>query len=194
MTKYCRWIAVTALLMGVVQPAASQSVSPLSERVSQFPDTSFQAWFGTMLEAEYWQGPDWRAFFGDVGPTEGCSAHKRLKSSIVERDLVQFRAAYVTAVATGMNSSTFEDIPDKFLVLQFNSRIDRFRANLRTFLHSRVLELGNGGREWIKQNGYLGRKLGFNAAGKSYWGEQPAMTTLVCLFPNDAGLLRGWKP
>lgn len=186
-------IALVALSSGLNSPAASQSVAPLSERVAHFPDSAFRAWFGTMLTFEYREGPDWEAFFGDVGPTKGCAAHNEIRSQIVQRDLPLFRAAYVAAVAEGMNPEVFAEVPDRFLTIQFNSRINRFQRDLRDFLRPRAAELGGALRNWSTSHGYLGRRFGYNRNGIPYWGKQPAMTTMVCLFPNDAGLLKGWK-
>jgi len=188
-----QWIALVALSGGLTSPAASQSVVPLSERVARFPDSAFQAWFGTMLASEYREGPDWEAFFGDVGPTKGCAAHKEIRARIVQRDLPLFRAAYVAAVAERMKPEVFAEVPDSFLTIQFNSRISPFQRDLRDFLRPRVAELGGALRNWSTSHGYLGRRLGYNGNGIPYWGKQPAMTSMVCSFPNDAGLLKGWK-
>lgn len=189
--RYC--IALVAFSIGLTSPAASQSVAPLSERVAHFPDSVFRAWFGTMLMSEYREGPDWEAFFGDVGPTKGCAAHNEIESKIVQRDLHLFRAAYVAAVAEGMNPDVFAEFPDSFLTIKFNSFINRFERDLRDFLRPRATELGSALQDWSTSHGYLGRRFGYNRNGIPYWGKQAAMTTMVCLFPNDAGLLKGWK-
>ena len=187
------WIVLAALGGGLASPAVSQSVAPLSERVAHLPDSSFQVWFGTMLVSEYIEGPDWTAFFGDVGPTEGCVAYEDVRAQIVRRDLPQFKAAYVAAVAEGMKPEVFSEVPDGSLTRRFDSRINRFQRDLRDFLRPRVAELGDTLQNWSTSHGYLGRRLGYNRSGVPYWGTQPAMTTLVCLFPDNAGLLRGWK-
>jgi hypothetical protein len=77
--------------------------------------------------------------------------------------------------------------------MQFSSRIGWFQRDLSEFLSPRVFEIGKASRQWVDSHGYRGRKLGYNDADTPYWRSQPAMTTLVCLFPRDAGLLRGWK-
>lgn len=191
-------LVVAAIFAAMVQPAVAGSMPPLSDRVSRLPDTAFQAWFGVMLESEFGRGPDWQAFFGDVGPTEGCAAHKEIKIRIVQRDLIQFKAAYVDAVSKGMNPTVLSNVPDNRLSNAFDSRLIRFQYELKDFLRPRVAELGTAGREWANSHGYLGRRLGYNSAGVPYYwqqhfGPQHAMTALVCMFPRDSGLLRGWK-
>lgn len=74
-----------------------------------------------MLGMEYREGADWQAFFGDVGPTEGCSALQEIKNRIMARDLAEFRAAYVDAVSKGMAPTAFSDVPDTRLSIEFNS-------------------------------------------------------------------------
>lgn len=193
MGTYWRWIPAALLACGVAQSANSQKISPISERVARLPDTDFRAWFGSMLTSEYLKGADWEGYFGDAGPTQGCSALRDIKNKIVQDDLAAFKAAYVEAVANGMSPEVFSDIPDGYLAIQFSSRVRRFQKDLREFFRPRVLEMGKAGQQWIKSHGYHGRKLGYNGAGIPYWRGQAAMTTLVCLFPNDVGLLRGWN-
>lgn len=190
---FWRWILVVSIACGIAQSAGAQSQSPLPNRLERLPDTNFRAWFGTMLEMQYRKGADWQTFFGDVGPTEGCAALRDIKNQILQRDLAEFKAAYVNAVAKGMAPTVFSNVPDNLLSTQFSSRIDRFQKDLGDFLGPRVLEMGEAGRQWADSHGYRGRRLGYNNAGIPYWGSQPAMTNLVCQFPDDAGLLRGWK-
>lgn len=193
MTTASRWILLASFACGLAQPVASQSIPTLPERVARLPDTDFRVWFSTMLEMEYRKGADWQAFFGDVGPTEGCGAFRDIKRLILGRDLVEFKAAYVDAVSKGMAPTVFSNIPDNRLSIQFSSRIDRFEGDLSGFLVPRVLEMGKVGRQWAESHGYRGRRLGYNDAGIPYWRNQPAITTLVCNSPGDVGLLRGWK-
>ena len=188
-----RWILLASFVCGVAQPAVSQSISSLPERVARLPDTDFRVWFSTMLGSEFREGADWKAFFGDVGPTEGCDALRDIRSQILSRDLADFKAAYVDAVSKGMAPTVFSDVPDNRLSMQFSSRIGRFQKDLRAFLGPRVLEMGKASRQWADSRGYRGRRLGYNDADIPYWRDQPAMTNLVCLFPGDVGLLRGWK-
>lgn len=188
-----RWISIAALACGVTQSANSQNIAPISERVARLPDTDFRAWFGSMLLSEYLKGTEWEAFFGDVGPTEGCSALRDIKNQIIQDDLAAFKAAYVEAVSKGMSPEVFSDIPDSLLAVRFSSRIERFQKNLSKFLQPHALEMGKAGRQWANSHGYRGRRLGYNVAGIPYWRGQAAMTTLVCQFPNDLGFLRGWK-
>lgn len=188
-----RWTLFASFACGLASPALSQSVSPLPERLARLPDTDFRVWFSTMLGAEYRKGSDWQAFFGDVGPTEGCNALRDIKDLILKRDLAQFKTAYINAVSRSMAPTAFSNIPDNRLSLVFNSWIGRFEKDLTNFLGPRVLEMGEAGRKWAGSHGYHGRRLGYNDAGIPYWHDQPAMTTLICNSPGDVGLLRGWK-
>lgn len=188
-----RWVLLASFACGVAQPAGAQSILPLPERVAGLPDTDFRVWFSTMLGMKYREGTDWQAFFGDVGPTEGCGAFQDIKNQILARDLAEFKAAYVDAVSKGMAPTVFSNIPDNRLSAEFASRIGRFQKDLSAFLGPRVLEMGKAGRQWADYHGYRGRRLGYNDAGIPYWRSQPAMTNLVCQFPRDAGLLKGWK-
>lgn len=178
---------------GVAQSAVAQSQLPLPERIARLPDANFRAWFGTMLELEYRKGAGWQAFFGDVGPTEGCAALRDIKNQILQRDLADFKAAYVDAVSKGMAPTVFSEVPDNLLSTQFSSRVGRFQKDLIDFLSPRVIEMDEAGHKWADGHGYRGRRLGYNNAGIPYWSGQPALTNLVCQFPHDAGLLRGWK-
>lgn len=173
--------------------AAEQGTPPIAERVKGLSDAAFQSWFGTMLTAEYRTIPDWELFFGDVGPTAGCDALSQIKKDIATRDLSAFRVAYIAVVKEGFSPTALADVPDRYLRFQFDSRIDRFRRDLKVFLRPRVMEMGRLARQWADSHGYRGRRLGYNKAGVAYWGNQPAMTTLVCTFPNDRGLLHGWQ-
>lgn len=193
MTTFWRWILAASIACGVAQSVAAQSPLPLPERVARLPDTNFRAWFGTMLEMEYQKGAAWQSFFGDVGPTEGCAAIQDIKKRILQRDLHEFKAAYVDAVSRGMAPTVFSNVPDNLLSTQFSSLVGRFQKDLSVFLGPRVLEMGEAGRQWADSHGYRGRRLGYNNAGIPYWGSQSALTNLVCLFPGDGGLLRGWK-
>jgi hypothetical protein len=102
-----RWILLASFAWGVAQPAVSQSISPLPERVARLPDTDFSAWFSTMLGSEFREGADWQDFFGDVGPTEGCDALRDIENQILARDLASFKAAYVDAVSKGVAPTVF---------------------------------------------------------------------------------------
>ena len=193
MAAFRRSIAIAALLAAAAHPVFAGTMPPLAERVSRLPNDNFQTWFSVMLISEFGKGPDWQAFFGDVGPTEGCAAQKAIRDRIVRRDLVQFKLAYVAAVEKNMSPEVFADIPDGRLSIAFDSRINSFERALRDFLRPRTAELGQEVREWASSHGYVGRRLGYNSAGIPYWGQQHAMTVLVCMLPNDDGLLRGWK-
>jgi hypothetical protein len=56
------------------------------------------------------------------------------------------------------------------------------------------MELAKLAQQWADTQGYRGRRLGYNAAGIAYWGNQPAITGLICATPDGAeGVLQGWK-
>lgn len=193
MTTLFRSTLVALFAAGSAQTVSATRIPPLPDRVTRLPDRMFESWFLTMLGSEFREGRDWSDFFGDVGPTGGCQALDRIRRNIVRRDLPRFRSAYIDAIRDNMNPSVFADIPDTWLEITLSSRIGTFQTKLKHFLRPRTVEMGRAARAWAKSNGYLGRRLGYNAAGVSYWGKQPAMTTLICMFPNDAGYLRGWK-
>ena len=146
------------------------------------PPTFYRTELWLRVQAGFHSLSDKHQFFGDVGPTEGCAELDSLSHEIAERDVARFRIDYDRALAELLRSPAAASTPRRLLPIMLR---DRFRLRIDKLLDPMLVnrdaaEMMERALRWSAEHGYTGRRLGYDAAGRSFWGANDATPWLVC--------------
>lgn len=202
-TTYMRWALICAV--AVLTSSCDAGAIPPDARPAQIdalPDDFVRTEFKLFLYRRFYENPEHFAFFGDVGPTAGCDALDQAVSEITARDLRAFRVEYIEAAKAALGPSELAMVEQRWLGVRlsshpwYNGKINaRLKGGNAPALGKASEELLRRIDQWAIANGYVGRRLGYNAASVPYWATNSAMPGLVCATPpaGRAALLRAWQ-
>ena len=164
---------------GVQEGGAAGAVRPAN---MVLPPSFYRTELWSRLLTGFHSLPDKQLFFGDVGPTEGCAELDSLSDEIAERDVARFRIDYDRALWKLPRSSAVESMPPSLPPIML---LERFRRRFDTLLDPTLVnhdaaEMMTRALRWSAEHGYTGRRLGYDAAGRSFWGANDATPWLVC--------------
>jgi hypothetical protein len=187
-----------ALTVATASGAAADQPQPGSEAL---PDSFVLSQFELLLRGQFYRRPERFAFFGEVGPLNGCDAVEALIAHIAQRDLRAFRSEYAAAARAALQ--TAKRTPESRAQLSIDLSL---HPQLRSIVLKRLSPAGSplDGRagevvarlgSWAQANGYAGRRLGYNRNGIAYWASNLALPELVCATPPSAraALLKDWR-
>lgn len=134
------------------------------------------------LLSAFHQLPGKHQFFGDVGPIDGCAEIDSLAREIAKRDVARFRIDYDRALASLLKFPFIASTPRKFLPIklreEFRLRVDKSLDH--TLVDRDAAEMMKRALRWSAAHGYTGRRLGYDAAGRSFWAANDATPQMAC--------------
>jgi hypothetical protein len=151
------------------------------------PPGFYRSELRSRLIAGFHSLPDKHLFFGDVGPTEGCAELDSLSREIAERDAARFRIDYDRALGSLLKLPFVASTPRQFLPLKLRGelrlRIDKSLDH--TLIDRGAAEMMKRALRWSAEHRYTGRRRGYDAAGRSFWGTNDATPGLICALPTE---------
>jgi hypothetical protein len=189
-------LAVCGGRLGAQDPLPPDPATPA--QIEALSDDYVRGQLYFQLSARFRDNPGRFAFYGEVGPSEGCALLSRLTREISARDAAAFRPALIAAVQRVMIPRRLAATPWRWLQVWL---YDRYGPQLRDALRDDPL-LARDGAEllaramgWLRDHGYAGRRLGYNARGEPYWGNNLATPGWICANPPKLHdyLLGNWR-